>query len=176
MVDIVDGTISRKAILKVFPKTDDARYTKEVNAYRLLHHFGVPATVIVPSIYGVLSTIDRKKLDSIIEDEEPIDARVVCPASLVVMEYIQGERPSVKNMNPKLAIRIVKALRKIQMAHIAQWYGGTEHYYLSINRKSRLDRFLLCGGQLLCQFRNRGAGVRYIISVSASCMIFSKFL
>jgi serine/threonine protein kinase len=122
--DMREGQKSTKAFLKIFAKTEKARYTKEVNAYRLLYHFGVPETGIVPTIYGVLPEVDGNKLDGIIEDEVPVDAPITLPASLIVMEYIEGERPSLENINPKRAIRILKALRKIQMAHIL--HGDTE--------------------------------------------------
>jgi serine/threonine protein kinase len=118
IADMVKAQTLTKVIIKIFPKTEKARYTKEVNAYRLLYHFNVPASGVVPSIYGVLPDIDADKLEKIIDDEDPIEAPIFLPASAVVMEYIEGEHPSLANMNPKRGIRILKALRKIQMAHI----------------------------------------------------------
>jgi RIO-like serine/threonine protein kinase len=109
---------SYDTIIKLFPKGHKKFYTNEVNSYRLLYHFDVPAERIVPQIYGIIPTVNKKLLKKMLQDSIPEDAPISLPASAVVMEFIDGESPSRENMTPKLAKRILYGLQCINEAHI----------------------------------------------------------
>jgi serine/threonine protein kinase len=111
------GQVSR-AVLKLFPKDLKDRYTNEVDSYRFLNHYGVSEKGTIPRIFGVFPSINARKLNALLKDSIPIDATVSLPASAVVMEYVDGERPTESNLTPILADRILDALRDIHRAHV----------------------------------------------------------
>jgi serine/threonine protein kinase len=117
-VSYTDRTLKKRAILKIFPKGLKKRYTNEVNAYRFLNHFGAPAKGVVPRIYGVLPTINKKKLDDLLQDSVPDDVSISLPASGVLMEFIDGVRPNEENMRHSIAVKVLHALDIIHASHV----------------------------------------------------------
>jgi hypothetical protein len=109
---------SYEAIIKLFPKGHKKFYTNEVNSYRLLYQFDIPAEGIVPLIYGAVPNINKKLLKKWLQDSIPEDAPIALPASAVFMEFIEGEHPSSENMTPELAKKILYGLQCINEAHI----------------------------------------------------------
>jgi len=111
-----------RAIFKVFSKDMEERYVDEVNAYRLLNHYDVTSRGVVPKIYGVLPAITQKKLESLLGEAQPDEAKVTFPASAVLIEYIEGaQRPSKENMTVQLAEEILHGLRLIHNAHVIHY-------------------------------------------------------
>lgn len=118
-IDVVDKGNRTPAILKLFPKGLKHRYQNEVNAYRFLYHYGIPDKGVVPKIFGVLTTLNKKKLDAVLKDAIPEDVSIPLPAAAVVMEYIEGAvRPSRDNMTEAIAEEALRALRLIHNAHV----------------------------------------------------------
>jgi serine/threonine protein kinase len=118
-LDITDHGKTTRVLLKIFPKHLKSRYTKEVNAYRFLYHYDIPNEGIVPKIIGVLPTINKKKLDVLLEETIPENVSIALPASAVVMEFIEGAvKPSPANMTSAIAKRALRALRLIHNAHV----------------------------------------------------------
>jgi serine/threonine protein kinase len=128
-VDLKDGDQKTRAILKLFPKGLKKRYTNEVNAYRFLYHYGTPEKGLVPKIFGVLPKIHKKKLEDLLDDENPDPIPV--PASAIVMEFIQGVRPSAENMKHSIALKITHALDAIHLSHVL--HGDVEPRNILIN-------------------------------------------
>jgi|SRR5579862_1214462 len=119
LIDITDHGTTSKAILKVFPKQLKERYNKEVDAYRFLYHYNVPDQGIVPKIFGVIPTLNKKAIGKLLGESMPEDAPIALPAAAVVMEYIQGAQPaSPKNMTLVTAKRALDGLRTIHEAHV----------------------------------------------------------
>jgi serine/threonine protein kinase len=113
------GGSTKRALLKLFPKDLKHRYVKETTAYRYLQHFGVTDKCLVPRIYGVLPSMNKKRLGEVLGDCIPEDVSITPPASGVVMEYIEGaESPSIENMTQPLAQKILRGLRRIHFAHV----------------------------------------------------------
>jgi serine/threonine protein kinase len=118
-IDLTDHGKTTQAVLKLFPKGLKHRYTKEVNAYRFLYHFGAPDDGVVPKVFGVLPSINKKKLDNLLQDSIPDDVSIPLPAYAVVMEYIQGAvRPSPENMTHAIAEETLRALKIIHNSHV----------------------------------------------------------
>lgn len=119
LIDLNDGQKTFPAIVKVFPRHLKHRYTQEVDAYRFLYHYNVPSKGVVPKIYGVLPSVNKKKLRQFLQDTTPEDAPFGFPGAALVMEYIEkAERPSSENMSEALAREAIRALRLIHRAHV----------------------------------------------------------
>jgi serine/threonine protein kinase len=112
-----DGAI-KPAILKLFSKDQKERYTREVIAYRHLCHFNVPSLGVVPNVYGVLPSINRKQLREMLGDAKPEGVQISVPASAVLLEYIEGTRPTADNMTYELAQKAIDGLRAIHEARV----------------------------------------------------------
>jgi serine/threonine protein kinase len=118
-LDLTIGGTTKRALLKIFPKDLKHRYVKETTAYRYLQHFGVAERGLVPKIYGVLPSMNKKKIVEVLGDSIPTDVLIPPPAFGIFMEFIEGaENPSIENMTTKLAQRILRALRYIHYAHV----------------------------------------------------------
>jgi len=91
----------------------------EVNAYRFLHYYDIPAAGVVPKVLGILPSINKKKLAALFRDSLVDDVTVTLPASAVVLEYIEEvEPPTEENMSPAMAEEILRGLRLIHNAHV----------------------------------------------------------
>lgn len=117
-VDLLSKGQVTRAVLKLFPKDLKHRYTNEVDAYRYLQFFGVSGRGTVPQIFGVLPSINAKKLNDLLQNAIPVDVTISFPASAIVMEYIEGVRPTEANLTPDLADKILVALRDIHTARV----------------------------------------------------------
>jgi serine/threonine protein kinase len=133
-VDLRDGESKTRAILKIFPKGLKKRYTNEVNAYRFLVHYGAPTNGVVPNVYGLLPTINKKKLNDILQDSVPDDVSISLPASGVIMEYIEGVRPTPENMRHCTAIKVLHALDIIHASHVL--HGDVEPRNILIDQRT----------------------------------------
>jgi serine/threonine protein kinase len=117
-VDLIRNNNTSRAIIKIFPKGLKNRYTKEVNAYRFLYYYGAPEQRVVPRLYGVLPTISKKRIKELLQDAIPDNVDLAAPASALVMEYIEGIRPTQENMTDSIAKDILEALNIIHSAHV----------------------------------------------------------
>ena len=118
-VTVSDGDNTYRAVLKVFSKQFKKRYVREVNAYRFLYHYGVPAQGVVPNVMGTIPTITKKKLDDILQDSIPDNITITLPASAVLLEYLdKAQRASSANMTHALAAEALRGLRLIHNAHV----------------------------------------------------------
>jgi serine/threonine protein kinase len=119
-LDVTDPQGSTfRALIKIFPKQLKGRYLNEVNAYRFLYAYEVPDQGVVPQIYGVFPSINKRKLAALLGDSMPENAPIVTPAAAVVMEFIEGAvSPTRENMTPEIAKRILRGLRIIHNAHV----------------------------------------------------------
>jgi serine/threonine protein kinase len=131
-IDLTDRNHTTRVILKLFPKGLKKRYTKEVNAYRFLQHYGVPEKGLVPKVFGVIPTINKQRVGQLLQDENPDPIPV--PASAIVMEFIHGVRPSEDNMTHTMATKIVHALDAIHAAHVL--HGDVEPRNILIDLKT----------------------------------------
>jgi hypothetical protein len=118
----VDVTIKgerKRAILKLFPKELQNRYTMETDAYRFLNHYDLASRGIVPKFYGDLPSIKKPLLLKILKDSIPDDVQIALPASGILIEYIEGgETPSSENMTVPIARAILDGLDYIHGARI----------------------------------------------------------
>jgi len=106
-------------VLKVFSKQFKSRYVRETNAYRFLYHYGVPAERVVPQVIGVVPTINKKKLEAMLQDSIPEGLSITLPASGVLLEYIDGsQRASAAVMTPAIAKEALYGLQLIHNAHV----------------------------------------------------------
>jgi serine/threonine protein kinase len=135
-LDVVDPKGSTfRALIKIFPKQLQGRYLKEVNAYRFLCHYEVPEQGVVPQIYGVIPSINKRKLSTLLGDSIPENLPIVTPAAAVVMEFIDGAVPPTReNMTPEIAKRALRGLRTIHNAHVL--HGDAEARNILVNPKT----------------------------------------
>jgi len=118
-VDVTDEGNTFPAIVKLFSRELKIRYTAETKAYRYLQHYEVTSQGVVPKLYGILPSLDKKKLHAILGDSVPDDGPIKFPASAIFMEYLEdAERPSAANMTPELAEEALRGLRLIHNAHV----------------------------------------------------------
>jgi serine/threonine protein kinase len=140
-LDLNLGGTTKRALLKLFSKELKHRYVREENAYRYLQHFGVIDQGLVPRIYGVVPSMNKKRLREVLGDAVPTDVVITPPASGIIMEYIEGaENPSIENMTQKLAQKILRGLRRIHFAHIL--HGDAEGRNIFIFPKTRKVVFI----------------------------------
>ena len=115
-VDITIRGERKQAILKLFPKGLEDRYTRESTAYRFLIHYDV---AVVPKFYGDLPSIKKTLLRKILKSSVPEHVEIRLPASGILIEYIEGgEAPSSENMTVPMARAIINGLDQIHNAHV----------------------------------------------------------
>jgi len=55
------------------------RYNAETKAYRYLQHYEVTSQGVVPKLYGIVPSLDKKKLSTILGDSAPDDGSINSP-------------------------------------------------------------------------------------------------
>ena len=83
---------------------------------------------MVPRAIGVIATINKKKLDALLQNSIPDGLDIGLPASAVVLEYIeQAQRASPSNMTDAIAEEALRGLQLIHNAHVLHNDGETRN-------------------------------------------------